>query len=155
MATNFPSCCSFRMYSILSSGFASAIKSSTPAFWAIYFAVNGLSPVTITVFTPILRNRSKRSRIPGFIISCNSITPRIFSFSQTTSGVPPLPEIVRILCSVSSGNSFPALSAIARMESKAPFRIRVPSAKSTPEQRVSAVNLIIRVTAVSISLIRR
>ena len=61
IATNLPACCSFLIYSILSSGFASAIKSSTPAFSAIYFAVNGLSPVTITVFTPILRRRSKRS----------------------------------------------------------------------------------------------
>ena len=82
MATSLPSCCSFRMYSILSSGLASAIKSSTPAFPAIYFAVNGLSPVTMTVFTPIFRNRSKRSRIPGFIISCNSITLLLYSSSQ-------------------------------------------------------------------------
>jgi high-affinity K+ transport system ATPase subunit B len=49
------------LYSILSSGLASAMKSSTPAFSAIYLAVNGLSPVTMTVFTPILRKRSKRS----------------------------------------------------------------------------------------------
>ena len=61
IATNLPDCCSLRMYSILSSGFASAIKSSTPAFSAMYLAVKGLSPVTITVFTPILRRRSKRS----------------------------------------------------------------------------------------------
>ena len=61
IATSLPDCCSFLIYSILSSGRASAIKSSTPAFSAMYFAVNGLSPVTITVFTPILRRRSKRS----------------------------------------------------------------------------------------------
>jgi potassium-transporting ATPase ATP-binding subunit len=61
IATNLPACCSFLIYSILSSGLASAIKSSTPAISAIYFAVNGLSPVTMTVFTPILRRRSKRS----------------------------------------------------------------------------------------------
>ena len=61
IATSLPDCCSFLIYSILSSGLASAIKSSTPAFSAIYFAVSGLSPVTITVFTPILRRRSKRS----------------------------------------------------------------------------------------------
>ena len=47
----------------------------SPAFSAINFAVRGLSPVTITVLTPILRKRSKRSEIPGLIISCNSITP--------------------------------------------------------------------------------
>ena len=61
IATNLPDCCSFLIYSILSSGLASAIKSSTPAFSAMYLAVKGLSPVTITVFTPILRRRSKRS----------------------------------------------------------------------------------------------
>ena len=61
MATSLPAACSFLIYSILSSGLASAMKSSTPAFSAIYLAVNGLSPVTMTVFTPILRKRSKRS----------------------------------------------------------------------------------------------
>ena len=136
------------MYSILSSGFASAIKSSTPAFSAMYLAVKGLSPVTITVFTPILRRRSKRSWMPGFIISCNSITPVTFRLTHTTSGVPPLPEISLITSSISFGNLFPAASVILRIASNAPLRICVPSARSTPEQLVSAVNWIIRAPAV-------
>ena len=38
IATSLPACCSFLIYSILSSGLASAMKSSTPAFSAIYLA---------------------------------------------------------------------------------------------------------------------
>ena len=148
IATNLPACCSFLIYSILSSGLASAIKSSTPAFSAIYFAVNGLSPVTMTVFTPILRRRSKRSWIPGLIISCNSMTPVTFLFTHTTNGVPPLLEIEEMTSSTSFGNSFPAPSTILRIASKAPLRICVPSARSTPEHLVSAVNLIIRAPVV-------
>lgn len=41
MATSLPDRCSRRMYSSLSSGSASAMKSSTPAFSAMYFAVSG------------------------------------------------------------------------------------------------------------------
>ncbi|CUP44603.1 Uncharacterised protein [Segatella copri] len=62
----------------MSSGLASAMKSSTPAFLAMYCAVKGLSPVTITVLTPIFRKRSNRSSIPGLIMSCNSMTPATF-----------------------------------------------------------------------------
>ena len=142
MATSLPACCSFLIYSILSSGFASAMKSSTPAFSAIYLAVNGLSPVTITVFTPILRKRSKRSSIPGLITSCNSMTPATFMSIQTTNGVPPFAEMAWIISSVSFGNLLPASMAIRRIASKAPLRISVPSFKLIPEHFVSAVNLI-------------
>ena len=140
MATSLPARCSRLMYSILSSGLASAMKSSTPACSAMYFAVSGLSPVTITVFTPILRRRSKRSRIPVLMMSCNSITPLICSFSETTSGVPPFSEIVRTIFSTSGEKPLPAFRTIARIASEAPLRMRVPSGMSTPEHLVSAVN---------------
>ena len=140
MATSFPACCSRLMYSILSSGLASAMKSSTPAFSAIYFAVSGLSPVTITVFTPILRRRSKRSRMPVLIMSCNSITPCTCSSVQTTRGVPPLAEMFCTIPSISCGKSCPESVTILRIASVAPLRILVPSGMFTPEQRVSAVN---------------
>ena len=143
MATKRPSCCSLMMYCILSSGLASAIKSSTPAFSAINLAVKGLSPVTITVLMPILRRRSKRSLMPGLIMSCNSMTPITFSFSATTSGVPPLLEICWTILAVSSGKTFPATWLKFRMASEAPFRMRVVP-KSIPELRVSAVNFIKR-----------
>ena len=154
MATSLPACCSFLIYSILSSGFASAMKSSTPAFSAIYLAVNGLSPVTMTVFTPILRRRSKRSWMPGLMMSCNSMTPNTALLTHTTSGVPPLPEMTAIASSTSFGNLFPALSTIRRIASNAPLRICVPSCRSTPEHLVSAVNLIMWAPAVLRSRIR-
>ncbi len=52
------------MKPILSSGVAWAMKSSTPASRAIVAAVRGLSPVTMTVRMPILRNSAKRSGRP-------------------------------------------------------------------------------------------
>ena len=155
MATSLPACCSRRIYSILSSGLASAMKSSTPACSAIYLAVSGLSPVTITVFTPILRRRSKRSRIPVLMMSCNSITPLICSFSETTSGVPPFSEILRTILSTSGEKTLPAFSAMARIASEAPLRMRRPSGMSTPEQRVSAVKPTIRTPTKSVWLNRK
>ena len=140
MATSLPARCSRRMYSSLSSGRASAMKSSTPACSAMYFAVSGLSPVTITVFTPILRRRSKRSRIPVLMMSCNSTTPLIRSSSQTMSGVPPFSEIRRTVASIPAGHSCPASAHMRRIASEAPLRIRRPSGMSTPEHLVSAVN---------------
>jgi len=154
MATSLPPRCSRRMYSSLSSGLASAIKSSTPAFSAIYFAVRGLSPVTITVLTPILRRRSKRSRIPVLMISCNSMTPMTRSFSQTTSGVPPFSEIRHTVLSIVSGYSLPASVTIRRMVSDAPLRMRTPSGMSTPEHFVSAVKFTIRTPTNCIGSIR-
>ena len=90
IATSLPSACSRLISAILSSGVASARKSSTPASLAIAAAVSGLSPVIITVRMPIARKRGEalphaalddvlevdRRRAPG-------------ARSATTSGVPP------------------------------------------------------------------
>ena len=62
IATRLPPSCSRRMSASLSSGVASARKSSTPASAAIAFAVSGLSPVIMTVRMPMRRSSSKRSR---------------------------------------------------------------------------------------------
>ncbi|CPU18192.1 Uncharacterised protein [Mycobacteroides abscessus] len=75
IATSRPACCSLRSSSSLSSGVASATKSSTPASAAICLAVNGLSPVTMTVRIPMARIWAKRSAIPGFTTSESLITP--------------------------------------------------------------------------------
>ncbi len=75
IATRWPSACSSRMKPILSSGFASAMKSSTPASRAMVAAVRGLSPVTITVRMPIRRNSSNRSERPSLTVSLSSMTP--------------------------------------------------------------------------------
>ena len=56
IATSLPSDCSRRIRSILSFGFASARKSSSPASRAIAAAVSGLSPVIIMVRMPIARS---------------------------------------------------------------------------------------------------
>ena len=69
IATNLPSACCLRITSILSSGVASAMKSSTPASSAITDAVIRLSPVSIIVRMPIFRSWSNRSRIPGLMTS--------------------------------------------------------------------------------------
>ena len=53
IATSLPPSCSRLISAILSSGLASARKSSTPASSAIALAVSGLSPVIITVRMPI------------------------------------------------------------------------------------------------------
>ncbi len=59
IATNLPARCSCLISVILSSGVASARKSSTPASLAIAAAVSGLSPVIITVLMPMARKRRK------------------------------------------------------------------------------------------------
>ena len=62
IATSLPPSCSFLISASLSSGVASARKSSTPASSAIAFAVSGLSPVIMTVRMPIVRSSANRSR---------------------------------------------------------------------------------------------
>ena len=69
IATSRPSVWCSRISSSLRSGVASARKSSTPDSPAIFAAVSGLSPVTITVRIPIARNWAKRSLIPSLITS--------------------------------------------------------------------------------------
>ena len=94
IATSLPPSCSRRMRASLSSGLASARKSSTPASSAIARAVNGLSPVIITVRMPMRRISSKRCRMPCLTMSLSWITPSgragwPSTCSATTSGVPP------------------------------------------------------------------
>ena len=89
IATRLPPACSRLISAILSSGVASARKSSTPASSAIAFAVSGLSPVIITVRIPIARSSSKRLRRPSLTTSFSWTTPSACPFSATTSGVPP------------------------------------------------------------------
>jgi hypothetical protein len=61
MATSLPTGLFGPDAAILSSGVASARKSSTPASAAMARAVSGLSPVIITVRMPSARNSAKRS----------------------------------------------------------------------------------------------
>ena len=110
MATRFPPACSARIRAILSSGVASARKSSTPASAAMAAAVSGLSPVIITVLIPIARSWSKRSAMPVLTTSLSRITPRMRVPSTTVSGVPPSVEI-DWTSSVSSGGTVPPASA--------------------------------------------
>lgn len=93
MATSRPPDCSCLMRRILSSGVASARKSSTPASFAMDAAVSGLSPVIITVRMPMARSCAKRSGIPGLTMSLRKTTPSWRgtwpgSWTATTSGVP-------------------------------------------------------------------
>ena len=69
IATRRPPRCSLLMSSILSSGVASARKSSTPASLAMNAAVRGLSPVIITVRMPMRRRSAKRCAMPGLTMS--------------------------------------------------------------------------------------
>src|SRR6516225_8505288 len=94
IATSLPPSCSFLISAILSSGVASARKSSTPDSSAMALAVSGLSPVIMTVLMPILRISSNRSEMPSLTMSLSWITPSaragpLADFSATTSGVPP------------------------------------------------------------------
>jgi hypothetical protein len=73
----------------LSSGVASARKSSTPASEAMAAAVTGLSPVIITVRRPMRRRSAKRAFTPGLTTSLRWMTPTRAPFSLTASGVPP------------------------------------------------------------------
>lgn len=95
IATSLPPACSRLMRAILSSGVASARKSSTPASSAIAFAVSGLSPVIMTVRMPMRRSSSNRSRMPSFTTSLRWTTPRTrapsASSTATSSGVPMRP----------------------------------------------------------------
>ena len=89
---------------ILSSGVASAMKSSTPASSAMAAAVSGLSPVIITVRMPMARSSAKRSRMPCFTVSLSWITPSTCASSATASGVPPVLEMPATISSSSAGN---------------------------------------------------
>ncbi|CAM5490538.1 hypothetical protein SRIMM317S_03796 [Streptomyces rimosus subsp. rimosus] len=146
MATSLPPACSRLISAILSSGVASARKSSTPASSAMALAVSGLSPVIMTVLMPILRNSTKRSRMPSLTTSLRWMTPRTraprSSSRATSSGVPPASEMPLASRSASSGTVPPLSRTQAMTEPVAPLRTRrtVPcSVTSTPDMRVWAV----------------
>ena len=77
IATRWPFFCKSLIISSLPSGVASARKSSTPASAAIAAAVNGLSPVIITVLIPIFLKSANLSLTPFLMISLRWITPKI------------------------------------------------------------------------------
>ena len=139
MATSLPPACSFRMYSSFVSGVAWARKSSTPDLAAIKAAVRGLSPVIMTVLRPIFRRRAKRSLMWGFRMSSRTTTPTTWLPSATTSGVAPLDAAVSTSASRSAGTVPPFSLTNSITASDAPFRMRLPSGRSTPLMRVWAV----------------
>ncbi len=132
------------MRAILSSGVASARKSSTPASFAIAAAVSGLSPVIMTVRMPMRRIASNRSRIPCFTTSLRWMTPSARAGlaptrSATTSGVPPEPEIASTIAPTSLVGCPPWSRTHFMTAVAAPLRTcRSPT--STPDMRVCAVN---------------
>ncbi|EXU92327.1 hypothetical protein P354_25245 [Streptomyces noursei PD-1] len=151
IATSFPPSCSRRISAILSSGAASARTSSTPASWAMAWAVSGLSPVIMTVLMPIRRSWSNRSRIPSLTTSLRWTTPSTRASDApprrvtwpTTSGVPPLAEMPSTMCPTSSVGC-PPLSRTQRITAvAAPLRsarCSCGSSRSTPLIRLCAVN---------------
>lgn len=144
IAIRWPSACSRRMRASLSSGVASATKSSTPASAAIAFAVTGLSPVTMTVRIPIRRISPKRAAKPGLTTSLRWMTPSTragwsSTRSATTSGVPPAADTpstsgARVAGTVPRPPSTQSATAVA-----APLRSWCPSGRSTPDMRVVAL----------------
>ncbi len=137
MATSRPPDCSRRISSSLSSGVASARKSSTPDSSAMARAVSGLSPVIMTVRMPIVRSSAKRSAIPGLTTSVSSTMPLTPSRSATASGVPPRWEmslaIPRSSCSAPDPPTQPSTAETA------PLRTSRPPV-SIPDMRVWAEN---------------
>ena len=133
IATRRPPSCSFLISAILSSGVASARKSSTPASSAMARAVSGLSPVIITVRMPIRRISSKRSRMPSLTTSLRWITPRAraglpSTCSATTSGVPPPVEMASTMAPTSAVGCPPLSRTHFITAAAAPLRIcRPPS----------------------------
>ena len=121
------------MRAILSSGVASARKSSTPASSAMAAAVSGLSPVIITVRMPMARSSAKRSRMPGFTTSLRWMTPEDLGVRRP----PPAACRPGWRCSSTIGVELgrapcrPASSTQRLTESAAPLRTWRPS-KSMP-----------------------
>src|SRR5690349_20706070 len=145
IATSLPPSCSLRISAILSSGVASARKSSTPDSSAMALAVSGLSPVIMTVRMPILRISANRSEIPSLTMSFRWITPNARAvppagLSATTSGVPPAAEMPSTIGPRSSGGEPPLARTHSRTALEAPLRTSRPSARLTPLIRVCAVN---------------
>ena len=127
------------MRAILSSGVASARKSSTPASLAMAAAVSGLSPVIITVRMPMRRSSAKRSAMPSLTTSLRWITPRTrLAVGDGERRAAALRDAVSTIGSSSAGTVPPCSSTQRRTESVAPLRIDRPS-MSTPLMRVCAV----------------
>ena len=147
IATSRPPSCSRRIRASLSSGLASARNSSTPASSAIALAVSGLSPVIMIVRMPIRRISSNRARIPCLTMSLRCTTPSAragcpSTCSATTSGVPPVAEMVSTICPTSLVGWPPLSRTHFITAAAAPLRIRrvplPPRSRSTPDMRVSA-----------------
>jgi hypothetical protein len=112
--------------------------SSTPASAAMAAAVNGLSPVIITVRIPMARISLKRSALPGLTVSLRCTTPTHRRPSATRRGVPPPRPMRSTTGPASSGTVPPCSSTQRRTESTAPLRIE-RLCHSTPLIRVCAV----------------
>ena len=145
MATRRPPSCSVLIRAILSSGVASARKSSTPASSAIALAVSWLSPVIITVRMPMRRISVEplahpllddvlevdHAECPG---GCPSTR------SATTSGVPPLVEMASTMRADVLGGVAAVVATHFMTAAAAPLRICRPPSRFTPLIRVCAVN---------------
>src|SRR5262245_5592592 len=138
IATRWPCVWYSRISRSLSSGVASARKSSTPASAAIAAAVSGLSPVIITVLMPTRRSSAKRSRMPPVTMSLSWAPPRTFAPSATTRGVAPSRATRSTSMRTAFGSSPPCSFTKRSIESAAPFRMRCPS-RSAPLMRVVAL----------------
>ena len=150
IATSLPPCCSRRISASLSSGVASARKSSTPASAAMAAAVSGLSPVIITVRMPMRRSSAKRSRTPAFTTSLSATAPSSRPSRTTASGVCPARAISSVARRSSIAATVASRSGCARStESTAPLWIRPPP-KLRPESRVCAVKGIASASAGSV-----
>ena len=157
IATRRPPSCSALMRRILSSGVASARKSSTPASFAIAAAVSGLSPVIMTVRMPISRICAKRSAMPGLTTSLRWMTPSMravpsASRSATTSGVPPAWLIASTRASMSCAMWPPSSCTHAATAEPAPLRMALPSGRSIPDMRVCAVNGTVTTSGISVAV---
>ena len=130
IATSLPPACSFLISAILSSGVASARKSSTPASSAMALAVSGLSPVIITVRMPIRRISSNRSRMPCLTTSLRWMTPSTDAVPSTTSsdhqGVPPAAEMPSTMSPSSVDTRPPWVRTHSATELAAPLRSLCP-----------------------------
>ena len=148
IATSLPPSCSDRIRAILSSGVASARKSSTPASSAIALAVSGLSPVIITVRMPMARSWSKRSRMPGLTMSLRWIdAQRAGGLAGSAArddergaavGADPVDRVVQVVRATSATAVLDPARRPRR--SRRPCATRVPSGRSTPDMRVEAEN---------------
>ena len=134
----------------LSSGVASARKSSTPASSAIALAVSGLSPVIITVRMPIRRISSNRSRMPCLTTSLRWMTPSARAGSPVdvlgdhqrgaAGAADPVDELADLLGGVAAVVADPLHHRRGGALADPADRRRPSASRSTPDIRVCAVN---------------